>query len=225
MNQTDRIVLDMIRRYSVKFGAAHLKHETIATNIGKSTVTVRRVLRKLAQLGIIERISYIRPVMSGLGANIYAILPFEDQSEMITRENAKKPCGNGIQEGKSTNEPLFSKSITTIDLKRTYPAEQSPTTLFIKMKALLSSTIGDDSIARRLFAVYRSQSLRMLKFSIYQDMGELFEDLAIQSLYITVQATKLKTIRNMAGYFDGVLRGLFDKSLFEDVFMEYSISF
>ena len=29
MNDTERAVLDMIRRYSVKFGAAHLKHETM----------------------------------------------------------------------------------------------------------------------------------------------------------------------------------------------------
>ena len=39
MNHTDRDVLDVIRRYSVKFGAAHLKHDTIAEAIGKSNVT------------------------------------------------------------------------------------------------------------------------------------------------------------------------------------------
>ena len=43
MNNTDRDVLDVIRHYSVEFGAAHLKHDTIAAAIGKSNVTVRRV--------------------------------------------------------------------------------------------------------------------------------------------------------------------------------------
>ncbi|WP_438296617.1 hypothetical protein [Sporosarcina sp. FA15] len=71
MNQTERDVLDTIRRYSVKYGAAHLKHETIEKTIKKYNAIVRRAIRKLEKLEIIERIHYIRPVMSGLGANIY----------------------------------------------------------------------------------------------------------------------------------------------------------
>lgn len=90
MNNTDRAVLDVIRRYSVKYGAAHLKHDTIAKAVDKSNVTVRRAIRKLEKLGIIERIHYIRPVMSGLGANIYAILPFHDQSKMTTPEKRQR---------------------------------------------------------------------------------------------------------------------------------------
>ena len=91
MNQTERAVLDMIRRYSVKYGAAHLKHETIEKAIKKSNATVRRAIRKLEKLDIIERIHYIRPVMSGLGANIYVIKPFNDQSKMNSPEKAEKP--------------------------------------------------------------------------------------------------------------------------------------
>ncbi|XQN34387.1 hypothetical protein ACOKXV_15385, partial [Sporosarcina psychrophila] len=45
-NQTARAVLDMIRRYSVKYGAAHWKHETIEKAIKKSNATVRRAIRK-----------------------------------------------------------------------------------------------------------------------------------------------------------------------------------
>ena len=87
MNTTERAVLDMIRRYSVKYGAAHLKHETIEKAIKKSNATVRRAIRKLEKLDIIERIHYIRPVMSGLGANIYVIKPFNDQSNTNSPDN------------------------------------------------------------------------------------------------------------------------------------------
>ena len=76
MNDTDRAVLDMIRHYSVKYGAAHLKHDTIEKVVQKSNTTIRRAIRKLERLEIIERIHYIRPIMSGLGANIYVIKPF-----------------------------------------------------------------------------------------------------------------------------------------------------
>ncbi|MBO1910093.1 helix-turn-helix domain-containing protein [Sporosarcina sp. 6E9] len=75
MNNTDRDVLNVIYRHSMEFGAAHLKHDTIATAIGKSNVTVRRSIRKLIKLGIVDRIHYIRPLKNGLGANIYAIRP------------------------------------------------------------------------------------------------------------------------------------------------------
>ena len=103
-------MLDLIRRYSVKYGAAHLKHETIEKAVKKSNATVRRAIRKLEKLGIIERIHFIRPVMSGLGANIYVILPFHDQSKMNTPEEAATPCASKPQVDKPEVEPLFSKS-------------------------------------------------------------------------------------------------------------------
>ncbi|MEK5040909.1 helix-turn-helix domain-containing protein [Sporosarcina sp. FSL K6-3457] len=228
MNPTDRAVLDMIRRYSVKYGAAHLKHDTMADAIGKSNVTVRRAIRKLEQLEIIERIHYIRPVMNGLGANIYTILPFDDQSTLTTRATADKPCDSKDEDSVSEPEAFSSKSknIKSNTLTDTYPAEPIPTltTLFGRMKNLLSTTIGDSSLARQLFGIYRALSLRMLKFSIHEHQGELLEQLAIQALHIAVQATKCKTVRNLAGYFDGVYRNLIDKALFADIFMEYDVS-
>lgn len=74
----------------------------------------------------------------------------------------------------------------------------------------MSTTIGDSSSARQLFGIYRAQSLRMMKFSIHEQQGELFEQLAMQALHI-------------AGYFDGVYRNFFDKVLFDDIFMEYDV--
>lgn len=102
MNNTDRAVLDMIRRDSVTYGAAHLRHSTIEKEIEKSNATVRRTLRKLEQLGIIERIHYIRPIMSGLGANIYAIKPYHDQSEMITPADPEKPGSDKVRPSNPT---------------------------------------------------------------------------------------------------------------------------
>ncbi|WP_318615995.1 helix-turn-helix domain-containing protein [Sporosarcina sp. YIM B06819] len=228
MNPTDRAVLDMIRRYSVKYGAAHLKHDTMADKIGKSNVTVRRAIRKLESLGIIERIHYIRPVMNGLGANIYTILPFVDQSTLTMPATVDKPCDSEADDVVPDSESfsIKSKNIKTHTLTDTYPTEltPAPTTLFGRIKDLLSTTIGDSSLARQMFGIYRIQSLRMMKFSIHERQGDLFEQLAMQALHIAVQATKRKDIRNIAGYFDGVLRKLIDKALFEDIFKEYDVS-
>ena len=196
MNETDRAVLDVIRRYSVKFGAAHLKHDTIADAIDKSNVTARRAIRKLVKLGIIDKIHYVRPVMNGLGANIYAIKPFQEPEKIVT---PKKP--ETVEETKE---------------------EAAPTTYFGRMKAFLASTIGNDGMARNFFGVYRQLTIPMLKFNIHAHKGELFEQLGIQALHISVQANKRKKIHNLPGYFSGVLRELMNEALFSDDIMDYA---
>ena len=73
---SDVQVLNTIRRHSKEHGAAHLPYSTIEAEIGRSNITVRRAIRKLVELKIIQKVHYIRPVMQGLGANIYVILPY-----------------------------------------------------------------------------------------------------------------------------------------------------
>lgn len=202
MNQTDRDVLDVIRRYSVKFGAAHLKHNTVADAIGKSNPTARRAIRKLVKLEIIEKTHYVRPVMNGLGANIYAIKPFGEPKPTLEKTVQKQET-----------KPAPNK-----------PEQPVPTTLFERMKAFLSSTIGDATPTRRFFGVYRQCVLPMLKFSIHEHKEDLFEQLAMQALQIATQATKKKNIKNLPGYYSGVLRELIDQALFSDAFMDYELS-
>lgn len=211
MNNTDRDVLDVLRRYSVKFGAAHLKHNTIAAAIGKSNVTVRRAIRKLTKLGIIDKIHYVRPVMNGLGANIYAIRPYNDPSK-LEQTTKDKPVKQALKQ-----------DMKTPDSVEQFQEEPVPTTLFERMKTMLSSTIGKDTLARRFFGVYRQQTLQMLKFSIHEHKGKLFEQLGIQALQIAIQATKRKNIQNLPGYYSGILRELIEKALFGDAFMDYGV--
>lgn len=222
LTKSDRQVLDIIRRYSVKYGAAHLKHETIEEAIGKSNATVRRGIRKLVALGIIEKVHFVRPVMSGLGANIYLILPFDDQGKLNGRDDNGNPHGNEENEQVFETEALLSKSLLKAkDLNYTSPVEPQKlsTSLFSRMKELLVSTIGDAKQAREFFGIHRAMSTRMLKYEIYKDDKEVFEDLAYRALLITVMATKKKHIRNLPGYFKGVLDKLVDETYFEDLFM------
>ncbi|MDW0110717.1 DeoR family transcriptional regulator [Sporosarcina aquimarina] len=225
MNKTDRAVLEMIRCYSVKYLAAHLKHETLEQKLGLSNSTVRRTLRKLENLQIIERIHYVRLVMSGLGANIYAILPVIDQGKMATGPAPVKADLAKVSKSFSGKEPSFSKSKILLDLiKRSPPAaEKLSTTLFGKMKSLLAF-IGDSTNARKFFGIHKALSGMMLKFDIYKGKEELFEDLAYQAMHIAVMATKKKEIRNLPGYFNGVLREVICEALFKDIYQEYSVS-
>ncbi|MFS0576430.1 hypothetical protein AB1K83_12395 [Sporosarcina sp. 179-K 3D1 HS] len=226
LTKSDRQVLDVIRRYSVKYGAAHLKHGTIENATGKSNITVRRAIRKLVNLHIIEKVHYIRPVMSGLGANIYIILPFDDQGKMNDRDHDDKPHDNGENEQISENEALLSKSLLkSKDLNYTSQGEPSKlsTSLFSRMKDLLAGTIGDTKSAREFYGIHRAISIRMLKYEIYKDDKPVFEDLAYRALMITVMATKKKAVRNLPGYFKGVLDKLVDETYFKDVFMLFDV--
>ena len=212
MNDTDRAVLDVIRQYSVKYGAAHLKHDTIAAAIGKSNITARRAVRKLVELKIIEKTHYVRPVMNGLGANIYAVLPFEEPKKLEKMEVV-------AEEKASVKEEQNDVTVSPI-----VEQQAAPTTYFGRMKAFLASTIGDAKLARNFFGVYRKLTIPMLKFSIHADRKDEFEALGIRALQIATQATKQKNIRNLPGYYSGVLRKLIDEALFSDAFMDYTMS-
>lgn len=76
LNETERSVIMYIGRMACKFpGAMSNKNETIAQAIGRSVTQVRRILKKLEDLGIIRRVAMIRPKRKGNGANVIQILP------------------------------------------------------------------------------------------------------------------------------------------------------
>lgn len=220
LNQTDRAVLQLIRQYSAKYGSAHLKVETLEKQLGKSDATIRRVIRKLEKLKIMERIPFTRPVSSGLGANIYSILPLHEESEMNTPTNTSNVDGSKQPTKETEKEPL-SFNIINKDFKKTYPTEKIPETLYGKMREYLSSTIGDTNLARKFYGIHRHHANKLLKFSIYEDKEPLFEQLAFEALHITIQATKRKQIHNLPGYFSRIYNKKIDDALFKDIHMDY----
>lgn len=224
MNDTDRAVLDIIRQYSVKYGAAHLKHATIEEATGKSNSTVRRVLRKLRQLQIIDCIHFIRPVMNGLGANIYTVLPFTNtRKQQMTLE--LEPTEEAAYTSLSTEERCEKAIIATPEQPTTSSVLIASPTLFERMKKLLLSTIGCAKEARKFFGIYRQLTIPLLKFDLYKQEQAVFEQLALQALQITMQATKRKNIRHLPGYYYGVLQQTIDHNFFQDVFQLFDVSF
>ncbi len=109
LNETDRKALKMIARYCVKFaGACHLKASTISELIDRSEKTARRIVNKLAELGIIEKVATTRKVNGGKGANIIRILPADVQSSMSNRASSDKPTESKAEASNSENEPSNS---------------------------------------------------------------------------------------------------------------------
>lgn len=77
LTKADRGVLNMLLHEAGSIGVAQLHHKSLEAKLCLSNTTVRRSIRKLVKLQIIERIHYIRPDLHGLGANIYVFLPAE----------------------------------------------------------------------------------------------------------------------------------------------------
>lgn len=203
-------VLDVLHRYSSKYyGVSYRSKSKIAAELGISRKTVTRACQQLESLGIIKQYELKRATGDRRrSSNAIVFVSIEP----VKKVNVPTECPD-----KET--PLNSKQ-QNLSFHDTYASQPS---LFNRFKSILSNSTGDQSIASRLFGIYKAQSIKLMKFEIHKDQGELFEDLALQALRITTQATKNKKIKSVTGYYDGVLRELISKTLFGDLFKEFSV--
>lgn len=209
LNGTDRDVLIMLAQYSVKYsGVAHLKADTIAKHIGKSKRTVQRCIRKLEQLNVIERKSFLRKISGGHGANIYVFMSPSVISEVSPREDRPEPTQDKEQGNISANEPISSISTKDIVINVLDAPSTSHKPAYKRFRDVVITFVGDRSqrLIYRLYGVYLAQTKALRK--AYDDM-ELI-DVAIRGLHATMHASKHKDIRNIAGYYNGVLSNMLD---------------
>jgi predicted transcriptional regulator len=217
LNETDRKALKMIARYAVKFaGAAHLKAATIAQLIGKSEKTARRVVNKLADLGIIRKVPTIRKINGGKGANILQILPVEDgndQSTLSSREGAQNADTSTSDRPKIDNEPINSFKLLNNYFNNTY-AKQS---FYCQFRELIASTFGaiDKRLIYKLYGVFKGHSVPLLRLNAFDK--NTVESIGLQALKTAIMATKRKKIRNLCGHYSGVLDRMLDDLYFAEL--------
>lgn len=214
LNDTDRDILLLISRYAVKYpGVTHLKTETIAQAVGKSKRTVQRVIRKLERLGIIERVPFFRHVSGGFGANVYRVM-----SPVSPREQAAEPCQSTDKPEKIANEPITSFKQQNTNLVNTYANAPQPTTHYGKFRQLIAATLGnvDKRLIYRLYGVYKGQSTPLLRLNAYKK--DEVESVGLQALKTAIMSTKRKNIRNLCGYYNGVLDRMFDRLYDESIY-------
>ncbi|MBD7939558.1 helix-turn-helix domain-containing protein [Cytobacillus sp. Sa5YUA1] len=214
LSATDRAVLNTIARYAVKFaGAAHLKVATIANNIAKSEKTVRRAINRLQELRVIRKLVTTRKVTGGQGANIIQVLPFvirDDQAEVSTREDSVEPVVPSVQPTEIENEPSISFKQNTV-INNTYNA---PTTPYVRFKQSVEYYVKDAKLTNKLYGIYLAHT------SFLRNCHESSELLncGIEAVLTTFKATKRKVIRNVAGYYNGVLDRVLDGLMYAALF-------
>lgn len=202
LNETDRDILRCLSQYAVKYpGVAHMKVSTMMHKIPKHTRTIRRSLAKLEQLHIIKKQAVLRVKSGGQGANLYIFLPFDQTLK--------------------TNKPQAEKAHESASLAR--DLEPDPITHYTRFMQLVSSYLGKNSekTVNTLYNIFSKQASNMMKFSIHEDKGEVFEKLALEAVSILFQTTKRKKVHNLFSYYDGIYRELINRELFSKAFHDY----
>lgn len=221
LTETVRNVLTVISRYAVKFpGVAHLKAATIAQAIDMSEKTVRRALNRLQSLGIIKKVKTTRKVTGGQGANIIVVLPLEqpttidDQAQMSTGEQAVEPMAPSVKPSENATEPYSFSKLNNLNSINTYSAK--PSTPYIRFKTLVQSYVDDSKLTNRLYGIYLAHTSYLRNAFNHTDLLNT----GLHAIKATFQASKRKSLRNIAGYFNGTLDRMLDRLYYQSIFEE-----
>lgn len=194
LNATEQAVLDVLARYSCKdIGKSWLAKSKIAELVGKSRRTIIRVCNKLESLGIIRQ--YERKRETGdrrQTSNLIVILPAEET--LVTPE-----CHTEETPQRNLNNNYIHN------------------TFYGKFRQLIESTLGDTDkrLIYRLYGVYKAHSTPLMRLNAFDK--ESVEAIGWHALKTAIMATKRKKIRNLAGYFNGVLDRMLDRLYFDEI--------
>jgi len=107
LTESERAIVFKLASHSLEYpGACHLKAATIAVALEISTKTVYRSMKKLVELGIIEKLPGTK--LNGIkGASIYRILPYVPSS-VSQRETVDEASNDAVCRPQSENQPSSS---------------------------------------------------------------------------------------------------------------------
>ncbi|MED4887742.1 helix-turn-helix domain-containing protein [Lysinibacillus fusiformis] len=107
LTESERAIIFKLASHSLEHtGVCHLKAATIASSLEISTKTVYRSMKKLSELGIIEKVPSTK--LNGIkGASIYRILPYVP-SNVSQREIADEASNDAVCRPQSENQPSSS---------------------------------------------------------------------------------------------------------------------
>jgi len=232
LSDTERAVLDVISRYSCKFpGVSFLSKNKIGEAVDKVRRTVIRVCQRLEALGIIKQYETKRDGGDRRqSTNVIVILPFRN-SEVdatchhpeyvqllhevgtpVSRDSKRSPV-NANEVTPDMSRPIETQSIKLNNIiNNTY---LKPFYIRFKAVASLLNIDGMQRLISRLYGVYKAHSTPLLRGQAFDKQD--VEQVGIQALKVALQATKSKNIRNLAGYYNGVLDRMLDRLYFESM--------
>lgn len=213
-------VFKLLARYGAKYcGCAFLKIDNIAEQTGYSRRTVCRALKLLEELQMVLRRHMMRPVSGGNGANVYVIQKYRKDADVTPAESLRpepeQPSETSAEPDKPETETEISRSIDNKVFKRIG-------SVYDRFKSVVYSYMPEKQLLYRLYGVYLYQT-RYLK-KAYSEQELL--DTAIYSLRTAFNRYKKGGLRNLPGYFNGVLSKSLDRLYYsylnEDEYYQYA---
>ncbi len=212
LTESERAIVFKLASHSLEHtGACHLKASTIADSLEISTKTVYRSIKRLVELGIIEKIPSTK--LNGIkGASIYRILPYVPSS-VSQRTKSEMPCGSKVDNQVSKNQP--SNSFNQNNLKDNTYATQSSAgdvdkllvtkeqTPYQKLASFVSNFTKQKGLASKLYGIYLAQNKNSIVPIVFHSV--------IEAAKHTFNAVKRKRdtanpIDSITGYFNNTLR-------------------
>ncbi|MGE7752764.1 helix-turn-helix domain-containing protein [Lysinibacillus fusiformis] len=122
LTESERAIIYKLASHSLEHaGVCHLKASTIAAALEISTKTVYRSMKKLTEVGIIEKVPSTK--LNGIkGASIYRILPYVPSS-VSQRETVDEASNDAVCRPQSENQPsssFYLSSFKTSNLQEVY---------------------------------------------------------------------------------------------------------
>ena len=194
-------VMEYLKRHSCKFfGVSFKGKRKIAADLEMSDKTITRLCKRLEVLGFIKQYAMKRSNDMQQTSNAIVIQPAKTEN---VRQKAVK-----MSDQKNN---IFLKQNQL--LNNTYSAKA--VTFYQRFRNLLENMVGQNqSLTSRLYGVYRAHSTALVKHGAFDKQD--VENVAMSALQTAVMRTKKKKIRNLAGFYNGVLNKMLDRFVLED---------
>lgn len=195
-------VIEHIKRYSCRFfGVSWQGKRKIAKDLNMSDRTIIRLCQRLETFGFIKQHEMKRSSDMQQTTNAIVIQPLKTES--VRQESAKV----------SDQENNISLKQNNKLLHNTYAAQ--PVTLYQRFKSFITNINNNDqSLASKMYGVYRANTVALTKYGAYNQQD--IENIAMTALHTSVMCTKTKNIRNLPGFFNGVLNKMIDRYVYEE---------
>lgn len=225
LNETDKDLLLHISRYACRYlGVSYLKVATMSKAIKKSERTVKRSLKKLESLGIIKRYRNFRRVLGGFGASIIQIQQYVT-SPVSLREEEEKPCDSKVESRFSKTKPInlskhkefintYKNVLISNEVKKHLKLSFDEMTLYQKIKYLVSATIGSDKVSEVSRVIFGNVN-KALKLKNFKENATKVNEIALDSLKLTLGAFKDGRVKNVYGYLNGIINKKLDELAYE----------
>jgi hypothetical protein len=190
---TEAAVFDVLSRHSCKYpGVSFLTKTNIGKLVGKSRRTIIRVCQRLEEQGIIRQYELRRQSDGQQTSNAIVILPVEKAPETNVYVT-QATCEN--------DTPISSSSLS----ENRY-IHNTSTSAYVRFKQLISNR----KLRNRIYGIW-------LAHTSY--LKGAYDPAVLLNVGITAAMTAFKAtnVRNLAGYYNGVLDRMLDRLYFAEV--------